>query len=59
MSIGEASPSWVTQSCVGGREEPSLGEDGTGREEEKQAKLGWVVLPCLDRRIWVPWHHVI
>lgn len=50
MSIGEASPSWVTQSCVGGREEPSLGEDGTGREEEKQAKLGWVVLPCLDKR---------
>lgn len=47
MSIGEASPSWVTQSCVGGREEPSLGEDGTGREEEKQAKLGWVVLPLV------------
>lgn len=47
MSIGEASPSWVTQSSVGGREEPSLGEDGTGREEEKQAKLGWVVLPLV------------
>lgn len=54
MSIGEASPSWVTQSCVGGREEPSLGEDGTGREEEKQAKLGWVVLPLVPEHRLTP-----